>query len=72
MDNLSESASLAAKAKTCPTDEGKRTDIWDFAAENSVRIPYPRRGASRICQAPLSNRSGVSARSQGKRLPPDC
>jgi hypothetical protein len=73
MDNPDESASLAANAKTRPTDESKRTDIRDFAAENSVRIPYLRSSVSRIRQAPLSNRPGISARSQAKntaaRLP---
>jgi hypothetical protein len=61
MDHPGESASLAASAKTRPIDKGKRTQIWDFAAENSVRIPYLRRSVSRIRQAPLSNRPGIYA-----------
>lgn len=61
MDHPGESASLTANAKTLPTDERKRTQIWDFAAENSVRIPYLRHGVSRIRQGPLSNRPGIYA-----------
>jgi len=61
MDNPGESASLTAKAKTRLIDKGKRTDIWDFAAENSVRIPYLRHSVSRIRQGPLSNRPGIYA-----------
>ena len=72
MGNPGESASLTAKAKARLPDVRKRTDIWDFAAENSVRIPYLRRSVSRIRQAPLSNPSGISARSQPKTLPPNC
>jgi hypothetical protein len=67
MDHPGESAKLVAKAKTCLTNKGKRTDIWDFAAENNVRIPYLRRGVSRIRQAPLSTPSGIYARAKGCR-----